>query len=193
MSRGIAWILALVPQVAVVGGMIVNEEIGRARGTEVLLEVRAFDPMDMLSGRYVSTPLAMARLESAKVAHPEPTPEAGSRVYVRLRKGETYWEAAEVSATRPDPSAGPFLRARTGWFWSRQPELNLSIQLEYDIDRFYISEDAADPSVWDTGENRRHQLAVVARVDSSGRAHVVDLRVDGRPYAVWNREQRGKK
>lgn len=193
MNRGLLWVAALAPQVALVAGIAISEEIGRLRGTEVVLEVRAYDPMDLLSGRYISTPLAISRLDGTAVSHPDPMPEVGSTVFVRLAKGEPYWTAAEVRSSLPeprDPALNVYLRAEVGGSWSSRPtgELHLS----FDFDRFYISEDAEDPSVWRAGESERHRLAAVARVTPSGRAHLVDLLVDGKPYADWNREAKRK-
>lgn len=190
MSRGLAWILALAPQFAVVAGIVVREEIARASGTEVRLEVRAVDPMDLLSGRYVSVPLAIARLDLARVPHPDPSPATGSVVYVRLRRGDPNWEAAEVVADRPDASGGTFVRGELERTWG--PEMGPHIWIDFAADRFYIPEDAADPSRWGWNENRRYALSVVARIDGSGRLHVVDLHVDGRPFAEWNAEQLGR-
>jgi uncharacterized membrane-anchored protein len=190
-NQGVLWIAAVAPQVALVAGIAIKEEIGRLRGTEVVLEVRAYDPMDLLSGRYISTPLAISRLAGSSVTHPDPMPEVGSTVYVRLSPGKPYWTASEVRTSLPeprDPALNVYLCARVQGSWSARPtgELHLS----FDLDRYYVSEDAQDPSVWRAGEGERHGLAVVARVTRSGRAHLVDLLVDGRPYAEWNRAKR---
>jgi uncharacterized membrane-anchored protein len=181
--------MALAPQVALVAGIAIAEEIGRLRGTEVVLEVRAYDPMDLLSGRYIRAPLAIARLSGTAVSHPDPMPEVGSAVFVRLAKGEPYWTATEVRTSLPeprDPALNVYLRAQVEGSWSARPtgELHLS----FDLDRFYIADDAEDPSVWRAGESERHRLAVVARVTPSGRAYLADLLVDGKRYADWNRE-----
>ncbi len=191
MSRGRLWIAALAPQVALLVGMVAVEEHGRATGAEVVLEVRAYDPMEPVAGRYISVPLAISRLDLTKIPHPEPIPSYGSRVYVRVTKGETTWQAAQVAAELPESPGGLeglFLRARVESPWN--PEVSKELRLAYDIDRFYISEDAEDPSVWRMNDTGRRRLAVVARVTASGRAHTVDLLVDGRPYQEWNREQR---
>jgi uncharacterized membrane-anchored protein len=192
-NRGLVWIAALAPQVALVAGIAITEEVGRLRGTEVVLEVRAYDPIDLLAGRYIHVPLAISRLPGPAVAHPDPIPEVGSTVFVRLAKGDPYWTAAEVRTSLPgsrDPALNVYLRGQVDGSWSSRPTGNL--HLKFDLDRFYISEDAEDPSVWQAGEGGRHRLAVVARITPSGKAHLVDLLVDGKPYAEWNREAKRK-
>jgi len=189
-SRALLFALALLPQLVLVAAIAAREEIGRATGTEVVLEVRAVDPMDLLSGRYVTIPLAISVLERERFPDFVKGFEHDDEVFVLLRPGERHWEAGEVRLDRPSAPDGPFLRGRVRHLWVPDPERDLFV--EYEIDRFYIPHDAADPSVWDANGNRRHELAVVARVDSRGRPHVVDLLVDGRPYEEWNRAQTGR-
>jgi uncharacterized membrane-anchored protein len=192
-SRGLLWIAALAPQVLLVAGMVAAEEIARLRGTEVVLEVRAYDPMDLVSGRYVSTPLAIARLDGSALPHPDPMPEVGSTVFVRLAKSDPFWKATEVLCALPEPqnrTGEAFLRAKVDRSWA--PQVSKEIHLSFEIDRFYIPEEAEDPSVWRGGDTERRRLSVIARITRSGRAHLVDLLVDGKPYADWNREEKRK-
>ena len=180
--------LALAPQLALLAGLVVREEHARATGTEVVLEVRAYDPMDPLSGRYIRVPLAIARIELADVKHQGPLPEQGSIVYVRLEKREKQWEPIELCAQEPDAALGPFLRARRELRWAS--DTTNFVQLDYELDRFYISEKANDPTGFVNGQWQAHALKVVVRVTGAGRGAITDLLVDGQPYAEWNRAQR---
>lgn len=185
MNRSLTLLLALAPQFALVAGLALREEYARATGRELLLEVRAYDPMDALSGRYISTPLAITRIELSGLPHDEELAEVES-VWVVLAPGEHYWEPAAVRVERPELAANhACLRARVESVGEHEGQALL--ELEYPIERFYIPADGRDPSLlWASGE-QRSQLAVRVKVTGSGYASVEDLLIDGVSYAEWNR------
>jgi uncharacterized membrane-anchored protein len=176
-SRALRFWLALLPGFAVVAWLVLDCERGLRRGTEVRLEVRAYDPMDPLAGRYLGVPLAIERLERPLWTAPE-SPQSGQRVWVELRPASPHWIAVACSPAAPTEGrialAGVVRTSASDALW-----------IDYGLERFYIPHDAADPSV---GEPVRALTAVV-RVEPGGRGLLTDLEVDGLPFADWNRAQ----
>lgn len=179
MSRGTLLLLCLAPQFALVAGVVAREELQRRQGVEVVLEVRAVDPMSLFSGRYVSTPLAITRLDGRETRIPDGL-APGGEVFVELRRGPAAWEAAAVLREEPRESGLVFLRGT----WTARGEV------DYGVDRFYIPEDGRDPSAL----ARRFPggaapLLAVVRIGPHGRGTLTDLLVLGKPYSQWNADE----
>ena len=169
MKRPLAFLLCVVPQFLVVAALAAREEIALRSGVEVRLEVRPVDPMSLFSGRYVSVPLAIERLD--KTVTIERGLEPGQEVCVRLTSSAPCWTAAEVTRQPPDAL---FLRGT--WLGEKR--------IAYGIDTFYIPEDGADPS--------RLALTAVVRVTRDGRGVIEDLLVGNQTYAQWNAAQKSR-
>lgn len=181
MKRGLGLFLCVAPQVLVVAGVVVREELLRKHGVLVRLEVRAIDPMSLFSGRYVSTPLAITRVDEHE-AYVERGLAAGSEVFVELEPRGSAWVATSVARERPLEPGIVYLRGT----WMQNGTI------DYGLDRFYIPEDGADPS----SLARRFPggdapLLVEVRIDASGHGTITDLVVLGRSYAEWNATQKG--
>lgn len=185
MNRAVTFLCAVVPQFLLVGGLVVREEYVRATGRAVLLEIRPYDPMDPLSGRYLGTPLAIERLDLGRLPHDDGLRER-DEVWVVLAPGPKFWEPVAVRAARPE--AGPDQVVVYGEV-DRQPlrEADVVLVVEYPIGRFYIPEDGKDPTGWQPRGEPRPEVALLVKVAASGRMTIEDLLVDGRPYAEWNR------
>ena len=169
MKRGLAFLLCVAPQFLVVAAVAAREELVLRSGVEVRLAVRPVDPMSLFSGRYVSVPLAIERLD--KSVSVERGIEPGQMVCVRLERGEPCWTAAAVTREAPD---AVFLRGT--WLDERH--------ISYGIDTFYIPEDGADPS--------RLAQTLVVRVTRDGRGVIEDLLVGNQTYAQWNAAQKSR-
>lgn len=181
----LAFSLAIAPQILFVAGLAVREEYVRATGVEVRLAVRPYDPMDPFSGRYLGTPLAIERLDLAVVPHDDGLAYAAS-AWVALAPGPTHWVPTEVRAERPAPPPGGVVLHADVVPGDRHRPLGV-LWLRYGIGRFYIPENGRDPTGWGSSGSTRPELLLVVRVTGSGSAAVVDLLVDGVPYAQWNR------
>lgn len=180
MSRAKWLLLCLAPQFALVAGVVVREEQLRRSGVEVELEVRAVDPMSLFSGRYVSTPLAITRLERDRTSLPEGL-ERGQPVWVELRRGAAAWDAVAVHGAQPREAGLVFLRGT----WMGNDEV------DYGLERFYIPEDGRDPSALARGlRGGTAPLEVRVRIGSDGRGTITDLLVLGKPYSRWNADEK---
>lgn len=171
MKRGLLLLLCLAPQFLVVGALAAREERALHQGVEVRLAVRPVDPMTLFSGRYVSVPLAIERLDFHTTRLEEglsPGLEWDEDVYVRLEQADPVWRAVEVTRRPPSAPGAVFLRGT----WTRDSTI------EYGLDTFYIPADGADPS--------GRSLSVLVRLSSHGEGRITDLLVDGQPYAQWN-------
>ncbi len=182
MKRGLGLFLCIAPQVLVVAGVVVREELVRQAGVVVRLEVRAVDPMSLFSGRYVSTPLAITRVDERETRIAEGLAR-GSEVFVALEERGSAWIASAVTRERPRESGIVYLRGT----WMQDGTI------DYGLDRFYIPEDGADPSAL----ARRFPggdapLLVEVRIDANGRGSICDLIVLGHPYAEWNASEKGR-
>lgn len=170
---------AVAPSFLAVTGIAVRSELLLARAVEVRLEVRPYDPMDALSGRYIAAPLAIATLDVDTVSNECEHARPGDYVWVALEPGEPWWRpTAVLCAPKPDAlSLRGVVREQFDSRWS----------IDYDIDRFYIPHDAADPSAPARGP--RPKLVAVLHVDADGAGILTDLLVEGEPYAEWNARQ----
>ena len=94
----------------VVAVLAAHAEWALRTGHEVRLEVRAYDPMDPLSGRYLAVPLAI-ELPGAALPRDRGRYDPGDHVWIRLERGDPWWRP--VSIHRSPPFAGTVaIRAR---------------------------------------------------------------------------------
>lgn len=185
MNRIAAFACAVVPQFLLVGGLVVREEYVRATGRAVLLEIRPYDPMDPLSGRYLGTPLAIEQLDLGRLPHDDGLRER-SEVWVVLAPGPKFWEPVAVRAERPAvPAEQVVVRGDVDRRWIRDAGTVLPVR--YPIGRFYIPADGKDPTGWLLQDQSRPQVTLLVKVTAGGGMALEDLLVDGRPYAEWNR------
>jgi uncharacterized membrane-anchored protein len=185
MNRSVALFCAVLPQFLLVGGLVVREEYVRATGRAVLLEIRPYDPMDPLSGRYLGTPLAIERLDLDHVPHDEGLRER-NEVWVVLAPGDKHWQPVAVRAARPDVAGEQVAvcgEVDRRWMHEAGPVL----PVRYPIGRFYIPEDGKDPTGWLPADKTRPEVVLLVKVTAGGGMTIEDLLVDGRPYAEWNR------
>lgn len=170
---------AIAPSVLAVAAIAVRAELHLARALEVRLEVRPYDPMDALSGRYIAAPLAITTLEIGALRNECDGAQPGDSVWVALEPGEPWWTPSAVLCA---PQAGTLalrgvLRDRSDALWT----------VDYELERFFIPHDAADPSAPASGP--RPQIIAVVRIDEGGAGLLSDLLIEGEPYADWNARQ----
>jgi len=170
---------AVAPSFLAVAGIALRAELLRANAVEVRLEVRPFDPMDALAGRYIATPLAIARLELESVRNECAQAQPGDSVWVALEPGEPWWRPTALLCSPASDSVAlrGTVRQQTDALWT----------IDYELERFFIPHEAADPSAPTSGP--RPQIVAVVSVDESGAGLLSDLLIEGEPYADWNARQ----
>ena len=157
-----------------------------------MLAVDAVDPMDVLSGRYVSVPLKIRNIDLDATSHAERIPPFGETVFVRLEDHQGVFEAVEISSEMLNRQGAPWARARVSTR-SEISDASRWIQLDFGVDRFFIPETGNDPSFARRPSGERVEIRVAARVAPDGRIVIEDLLIDGVPYAQWNAAQPAKK
>jgi uncharacterized membrane-anchored protein len=179
MSRAVRYWAAIVPSFLVVAAIAIRAEWTLRTGREVRLAVRAYDPMDALSGRYLGVPLAIERFDPGESARDLGLAHADATIWMRLEEDEPVWRAAEVLAGPPED---PEVVAVRGTVLS---EHQRELWIDYGLGRFFIPQDGSDPSL----PAGAHRLIAVVRITPEGSCALADLLVDGEPYADWNARQ----
>lgn len=184
MSRALRFWAAILPSFLAVAALAVQAELRLRHGVEVLLEVRPFDPMDALSGRYLAVPLAVERLDLDELLAERETFGTGDTLWLRLDPGEPWWRPGAVLEAPPEEGEVA-LRGTVTRVHGR------ALQIDYGLGRFFIPHEGADPTLPGTGPaaGAPPSLVAVVRVTRDGRAALADLLVDGEPYARWNARQ----
>ncbi len=187
MKTKVAWFATFLAQALLLFGMVAREEFARSHGTKVVLAVGAIDPMDVLSGRYVSVPLKISTVDLESVSHPAEMPQPGETAFVRLEKRQDVFEVAEIAA-EPAVPGGLWARATVSTR-TEITEATRLIQLDFGVDRFYIPETGNDPSFARRASGERVEIRVAARIAPDGRIVIEDMLIDGVPYEQWNSAQ----
>lgn len=170
------FLLVLVLQSAWMLGTALTQERALRTGQLILLETRPVDPRDLLRGDYVilnyhisDVPKSLlpdrVRLNSAY---------AGD-IFVALAPAGTnqFWEITRAGTDWLPPAADEVvMRGRAGPGWRNRPD---SIHVEYGIEKYFVAEGSGNPS---------GKLTAQVAVTSSGRAHLKQVLVDGKPYAA---------
>lgn len=170
--------LAVALQVLLLVGVVGRHGFTLWTGQPVLLKTAPIDPWDPLRGEYVTLNYEISRFEGGNVPMAGTPYQSGQTVWVVLQKGEPYWTAVRLSASRPqDLSAGQVaLRGRVLYYYADMgPDRKVEVALRYGIERFYVPEGQGREI-----ENRFPQLSVEALVDPYGRAALTRLFVDGK-------------
>ena len=179
MTRRNLFLLILAPQVLFIAGLVARAEWTARTGVEVVLRVRPYDPMDLLLGRYIRSPLEIEHLEERTLTLLDPLPPVGGTVYVRLSPGVPFW-TADAIASDPGSTRGTFLRGRlTG----REHDM---VHIDYGHGRYFIPEDAHDPTSTWNADGSQPMFSLVLAVTASGSSVARDFLVDGQPFLEWN-------
>jgi uncharacterized membrane-anchored protein len=96
----------------------------------------------------------------------------GATIYVALVPGTNqFYEVARASTNEFAPSPDEVLLKGKSTWWRNSTN---SVHVEYGLERFYVAEGTGNP----TGK-----LTAQVVVPASGRGHVKEVFVDGKPYA----------
>lgn len=87
---------------AFLGFLVINHAAARASGTEVVLDVRGYDPRDIFLGHYSQIATELQQID-ATVLEGEDEFESGDPIYVVLAPGDDgSWRAVSLHTVRPD-------------------------------------------------------------------------------------------
>jgi len=168
-------VLVLALQGACLLGMVAMQEHALATGKVLLLETAIIDPRDLLRGDYLILNYKISdvpgELFSPPVGNDFPV---GTTVYVALAPATNRFYAVVKAGTNEFALASNevLLKGKgTGTSWNAPTN---SIHVEYGLERFYVAEGTGNP----TGK-----LTAQVAVPASGRGHIKEVFVDGKPYA----------
>ena len=172
-------------QVAWVAGTVAVQEMRLHQGAIVLLETAPVDPRDLLRGDYVILNYKISTLPATLFGDGLGTNQLpiGTTVYVKLEKRGEFHEAIEASLqSLASDEAYPVLRGKTSTrqWWNPNQSTNVSVRVDYGLERFYVHEGTGHPN---------GKLTVEATVPSSGRAAIRQVYIDGKPYAEVMKSQ----
>jgi uncharacterized membrane-anchored protein len=142
-------------------GLIAWNEYRLSSGERILLRVQPVDPNDPFRGEYVELTYPISRLGTPRGV------EAGSSVYVPLRKRGRVWTGDHVELEEPDE--GTFIRGRVA-----------GSGIRFGIETFFVEE----------GQARRYERAIAAGtlyaevvLDDDGDAQLDELVIEGEAEA----------
>jgi uncharacterized membrane-anchored protein len=140
-------IVAVVLQLAVLGGMVAVRSLPLISGRTILLRVVPVDPRDLFRGEYVILSYEISSIPPRGIEG-ERAPQFGAgndwtgrTVYVTLVPDGRHWRADRYSFT--PPASGPFIRGTVAG-WGR---------LQFGIESYYVQE----------GRGREYEQAILSR------------------------------
>ena len=166
-------ILVLALQSAWLLGTAAVQEHALATGKVILLETARVDPRDLLRGDYLILNYKISDVPT-NLFSPPVTKDLrhDTKIYVALTLGTNhFYEVTRASTNEFAPSANEvLLRGKSSRSWNSPTN---SIHVEYGIEHFYVTEGTGNP----TGK-----LTAQVVVSASGRGHVKEVFMDGKPY-----------
>lgn len=146
-----------------------------ANGVPVLLKVVPVDPRDLLRGDYVILNYEISNIKLDTVRNEAGSVGYGDTVYVRLEKGEKYWEAMAIDKTiHPTDTSNVWLRGRVESSYRR------NLRIKYGIEQFFIPEGTGHLI---ERERNREKVSVEIRVSKSGIGLIKQLYVSNQPVS----------
>lgn len=145
-------------------------------GTPILLETERVDPRDLLRGDYLILNYRISRVPTNLFLVPvDRRLPAGTKVFLALEPQGGFYAVSRASTNALQAAAGEVsVQGRTTW----NSQTNW-IHVEYGLERYFVREGTGNP----TG-----RLTVQAVVPASGRAHIQQVFLDGKPYAEAMKE-----
>lgn len=154
-KKGMAFALALLIPLAVLGGLAFKPLMATARGEEILVATDTYDPRDLFRGDYVHLNLAIGRGNYGQLSGAileEPEAYNGKFVYVLLEADETGKFGVSEILPKP-PKEGIYLKAKISGLYNKpdMPEVSV-VFLNYGLERYYVQENTGTQMQYDSNE-----------------------------------------
>ena len=168
-------ILVLALQSAWLLGTALVQEHALATGKVILLETARVDPRDLLRGDYLILNYKISNVPTNLFSPPvtKDLPN-GTKVFVALALATNQFYVVVKASTNEFVPATDEVLLKGKSTWPRWNPATNSIHVEYGLERFYVAEGTGNP----TGK-----LTAQVVVSASGRGHVKEVFMDGKPYA----------
>lgn len=141
-------VVVVILQLIFLGSMIGFHQHKLGTSTRIMLKTVPIDPLSAFRGRFVSLRYEISRLPVSLLKDIGPNDlKGGDILFVKLKKAGEYWQAEGVYRNMPEDRE-VYLRGRlSDYFFSYgryYPSQVKELPLEYDIESFFLNEQAAD-------------------------------------------------
>jgi uncharacterized membrane-anchored protein len=174
------FILVLALQSAWLLGTAAVQEHALATGRVILLETERVDPRDLLQGDYLILNYKISNVPTNLFSPPvKKDLSYDTKIYVALAPTTNQFYAVVKASTNEFALAADEVLLKGRSTWPRWNASTNSIHVEYGIERYYVAEGTGNPA---------GKLTAQVVVAASGRGHVKEVFVDGKPYAEAMKE-----
>jgi uncharacterized membrane-anchored protein len=168
-------ILVLALQSAWLLGTVAVQEHALATGKVALLDTERVDPRDLLQGDYLILNYKISNVPTDLFSPPvKKDLPYGTKIYVALAPTTNQFYAVVKASTNQFAPAADEILLKGKSTWGRWNASTNSVHVEYGLEHFYVAEGTGNPV---------GKLTAQVIVPASGRGHVKDVFVDGKPYA----------
>ena len=169
-KRALIFALAVLLQGLILFGVPAKKVYTRSTGRDVVLKVAPVDPYSVLSGYYVTLGYDIGQPQSLKKTSEL---KDGEIVYTVVeQQADGVWNPVSIESELPKNLAANRVALRGQWDGWR---------MTYGIEEFYIPEGKRQQVADDLNKNR-NEARVDVKVDSSGNAALIRLRIQDRIY-----------
>lgn len=200
MSVTVRLALIAAAMTAFLGFLVISHATARAHGSEVMLDVRGYDPRDIFLGHFSLITTDLQQLDAATLDG-EDDFTAGDPLYVVLAPGDDgLWQPVSLHSQRPE--AQPFIHGvvsssyridsdltdpRTGDELETRPVNRIWIHARFNIERYYASRELAQQldenlrTVNPDGGNpdRGNGVRLILSLPPNGDAIIKGFEIDG--------------
>ncbi|WP_339749497.1 GDYXXLXY domain-containing protein [uncultured Maricaulis sp.] len=195
MSVTIRLALIAAAMTAFLGFLVISHAAARGSGTEVVLDVRGYDPRDIFLGHFSLITTDLQQLDAAELDG-EDDFETGDPLYVVLAPGsDGLWQPVSLHSQRPD--AGPFIHGVvrssyrddsamtdpvTGEVIPTGSARQISIRASFNIERYYASRELAqqlDESLRTLNPDGDNGVRLILSLPPNGDAIIKGFEIDG--------------
>ncbi|WP_417494966.1 GDYXXLXY domain-containing protein [Maricaulis sp.] len=181
---------------AFLGFMVIDHANARASGTEIVLDVRGYDPRDIFLGHFSLIRTDLQQLDASELDGDDSF-ERGDPIYVVLERGDDdSWAPVSLHATRPD--SGVFIHGFVGSRYTIEQEWTdpetgeplaearrvnrIQIHASFNIERYYASREMAldfDRRLRSFDEDGNNGVRLILSLPPSGDAIIKGFEIDG--------------
>ncbi|GJL97306.1 MAG: hypothetical protein DHS20C06_11230 [Hyphobacterium sp.] len=170
MNRTLRLIIVVASMSVFLVSMIVDHQIRRQSGTEVILDLEPVDPRDLLAGYYVIIQTPLHILDANALAGDDEF-RPGNDIFVVLEPGaDGDWHPTSIYHARPDD--GIFIHGKVRRSWDE------TIFAHFNLERYYAHEETAQ-ILEHRRRGNRDRLRWIVSVESDGRAIIRGLEING--------------
>jgi len=169
----------VIAQILLLLFIVVRYQAALSNGVPVLLKVVPVDPRDLLRGDYVTLRYEISTIELALVKNTPTEYSNGDTVYVKLEKGEKFWNATAVDKKfHPTSASEIWLRGTKEYSWQEGFKV---INLKFGIEQFFVPEGKG--KIIEQARNAKN-LSIEIRVTEKGIGLIKQVYANNQPVEL---------